>query len=115
MDHGIPSPRPKRGGLPRSVCSERSGRISRLVSQSVDDAVDFSVEQNTELLQLWSAKRRKKRGGAVVADNAANFFAIEQGQPERHIEARANIDGDDLVGDDRIADEIEHAALHFAR
>src|SRR4029453_11072699 len=108
-------PRPKRQGpAPRSRREALSvlclARASRLLSQCPDQPFDLLVEQDAEFLQLGPAKRREKRRGAVVADDGAVFAAIENGDTKRHVEARANIDGDDLVGDQWIAD----ATLHLA-
>src|SRR4029079_5571735 len=75
---------------------------------------DLLIEQVAEFVQLGSAKRCKKRRGTVVADDGAVIASIENGDTKRHVETRANIDGDDLVGDYWIADEIEQAALHLA-
>src|SRR6187455_829080 len=79
-----------------------------------DQPFDLLIEQVAEFVQLGSAKRCKKRRRTVVADDGAVIASIENGDTKRHIETRANIDGDDLVGDYWIADEIEQAALHLA-
>ena len=76
---------------------------SQLRSQRPDHPIDLLVQQGAELPKLGSANRSEKRGWAIIA-NGAVFVGIEQSHPERHIETRADIDGDDLVGDDRIAD-----------
>ena len=71
---------------------------SQLRSQRPDNPIDFLVKHGAELLKLGPAKRSEKRGWAVIPDRAV-FAGIEQSDPERHIETRADIDGDDLVSD----------------